>query len=63
MWVAGVVAVVGIVIAGIMYATASGDEAKIVRAKNFIRFALVGLAVAVMAWALQTFVLSAVGAT
>jgi hypothetical protein len=61
MWVAGVVSVVGLIVSGIMYATASGDEAKIVRAKNYIKFALVGLAVAVMAWALQTFVLGAVG--
>jgi hypothetical protein len=61
MWVAGVVSVVGLIVAGIMYATASGDEAKVARAKNFIKFSIVGLAVAILAFALQTFVLGAVG--
>jgi len=62
MWVTGVISVVGLVVAGIMYSTAAGDESKIVRAKNYIKFALVGLAVALLAFVLQTFVLDAVGA-
>lgn len=61
MWVAGIIAVVGIIMAGIMYATASGDESKVTRAKRFIRYAIVGLVIAILSWALQTFALKAVG--
>lgn len=55
-WVAGVVAVIVIIIAGIFYAISEGDAAKIKRAKDAILYAVVGLAVVMMAFVITNFV-------
>lgn len=60
LFVLGTVAVIVIVIGGIRYATANGDPQKITSAKNTIMYAVVGLIVAVMAWAIVTFVVTSV---
>jgi hypothetical protein len=57
-WIAGVVAVAMIIIAGIKYASSSGDSNNISSAKNTLIFALVGLAIAASAQAIVIFVLS-----
>jgi hypothetical protein len=56
MYVVGIVAVIIIILAGIMYATAAGDEAKVKKAKNALIGGIVGLAIAVLAWAIVDFV-------
>ena len=56
--VAGVVAVIYIIVAGIQYATSNGDPAKASRALKTIIFALVGLAIVIAAAALTNFVFS-----
>lgn len=55
-----VVAVLVIVIGGIMYTTSAGDMARVNQARNMIQYALIGLVVALLAWALVNFVLSSV---
>jgi hypothetical protein len=57
-WIAGVVAVVMIIVAGFKYSVASGDSSNISSAKNTLTFALVGLAIAASAQAIVLFVLS-----
>ena len=55
------IAVIKIVIGGIRYATSGGDSTQIQAAKNTILYAVVGLVVAIMAFAIVNFVLGAFG--
>lgn len=54
--VVALVAVVMIIIAGIRYATSGGDKAGVETAKNQILYAIIGLVVAFVAYALVAFV-------
>lgn len=53
----GAIAVVMIIIGGIRYATSNGDSNQITAAKNTILYAVVGLLVAIFAYAIVNFVL------
>jgi hypothetical protein len=55
----GAVAVVMIVIGGIKYTTSNGDSSSVTSAKNTILYAVVGLVVAIMAYAIVNFVIRA----
>jgi Na+-driven multidrug efflux pump len=52
-----IVVVILFVYAGIMFATAMGDEKKIEQAKEIIKYAIIGLIVALLAKALQVFLI------
>lgn len=54
--VAGVLAVVYVIVAGIQYATSNGDPAKASKALRIIIFALVGLVIVVTATILTNFI-------
>ncbi len=56
-WVVGVAAVIMIIIGGLRYVLSEGDTAGVNNAKNTILYALIGVAIAVMAQALVLFVL------
>ena len=56
--VLGVVAVVMIILGGVQYMTSAGDASKLAKAKNTILYAIVGLVVALMAYAIVNFVLN-----
>lgn len=53
----GIVAVIAIVVGGIRYTTSDGDSGKIKQAKDTILYAVVGLVVAMLAFAIVNFVL------
>ena len=55
-FLAGLAAVIIIVVAGIMYAISSGDSGKITKAKNMILYAVVGLVIVLSAFAITNFV-------
>ncbi len=55
--VIGIVAVVMIILGGISYATSKGDPGKIQKGKNTILYGIIGLVVALMAFAIVNFVL------
>jgi len=57
-YIAGIVAVIVIIIAGVSYATSLGDAGKITRAKNMILYAVIGLVVLLAAFAITNFVMS-----
>ncbi|MBR2586963.1 hypothetical protein IKE71_01155 [Candidatus Saccharibacteria bacterium] len=59
LYVIGILAVVMIIIGGVQYATSAGDQAAVTKAKNTIIYGLVGLAIAVLAYAIVNFVLGA----
>jgi len=55
-WVAGVIAVIVIIVAGFMYVTSGGDAAKVVKAKNAILYAVIGLVIIILAFVITGFV-------
>jgi hypothetical protein len=56
-FVAGITSVIVIIIAGIMYSTSGGDSSKVTQAKNAILYAVVGLVVTLMAFAITGFII------
>ena len=59
--VIGVVAVVVVVIAGIFMITANGNPDKIAKARQAIIFAIIGVIVALLAFAIVNFILDGIG--
>lgn len=55
--IAGIVAVIVIVVAGFIFVTSRGDANQIARAKSAILYAVIGLVVVVMAFAITQFIL------
>ena len=55
--VIGVVAVIMVIIGGYQYATSVGDAGKVKNAKNTIMYGIVGLVIALLAYAIVNFVL------
>jgi hypothetical protein len=60
LFVIGAVAVVMLVYGGIRYTISGGDQASVTAAKNTILYAVIGIIVAVMAYAIVNFVLTAI---
>lgn len=58
--IVGFVAVAMIVMGGISFATSQGDTAKVAKARNTILYGVVGLVVALLAFAIVNFVLKSV---
>ena len=56
----GVVAVIMIVLGGVQFVTAQGDASRVKKAKDTIMFAVIGLVVAILAWAIVNFVLGSI---
>lgn len=54
----GIVAVVMMIYGGFQFLTSAGDAAKVAKAKNIVMYSVVGLVVAVLAYAIVNFVLS-----
>lgn len=60
-WLAGVISVVVIIVSGIMYASSSGDSAKVAKAKTALLSAVIGLVVAIAAFAITGLIINTVG--
>ena len=60
LYVAGVIAVIIIVIGALRFVTSEGDAAAANKAKNSIAYALVGLVLAALAYAIVNFILSGI---
>ena len=58
--VAGLVAAVYVVIGGVEYMTSTGDSGKLAKAKNTILYALIGLAVCALAFAIVNWAIGAI---
>ena len=59
LFVLGAIAVIMIIIGGIRYTTSNGDSAQTKAAKDTILYAVVGLVVAILAYAIVNFVINA----
>lgn len=55
--VIGFIAVVMIILGGFQYTTSAGDASKVTKAKNTILYGIIGLVVALLAYAIVNFVL------
>ena len=55
-FLAGTIAIIVIIIAGIMYVTSSGDAGKVAKAKNLLTYAIVGIVVVMVAFVVTSFV-------
>lgn len=56
--VIGFLAVVMIIFGGVQYTTSAGDAAKVTKAKNTIMYGIIGLVIALLAYAIVNFILS-----
>ncbi len=56
-FLAGLIAVIVIIVAGIMYVTSAGNSASITKAKNLILYSIVGLVVIIAAFGVTNFVI------
>lgn len=57
LFLAGTIAVIMIILGGIRYATSQGDQSAITGAKNTVLYAIIGLVVTVLSYAIVNFVL------
>lgn len=57
LYIVGAVSVVVIIAAGLMYVTSTGDSGRVTRAKNMLMYAVVGLVIAFLSYAIVNFVL------
>ena len=58
--VVGIVAVAVVILGGVNYTTSAGDPAKVTKAKNTIIYGIVGLVIALLAFAIVNFVLKSI---
>ena len=56
--VAGIIAVVVIIIGGVLYMTAQGDPGKITKGKNCVIGGVIGLVICLLAFAIVTFAIN-----
>lgn len=59
LFILGAIAVIMIIIGGIRYATSNGDQAGVKAGKDIVLYAVIGLIVAILAYAIVNFVLDA----
>lgn len=58
LWFVGILAVIMLIWGGIRYATSAGDSNKVTAAKNTILYAIIGLVVALFAYAIVNFLVT-----
>ncbi|MGV9002138.1 MAG: hypothetical protein ACOH18_04285 [Candidatus Saccharimonadaceae bacterium] len=56
-FLAGTIAIIVIIVAGIMYTTSSGDAGRVTKAKNLITYSIVGLVVILSAFVITNFII------
>ena len=61
LWVVGILSVIMLVWGGIKYTTSAGDTNKVTSAKNTIIYAVIGLIISIMAYAIVNFVIGQIG--
>lgn len=59
LYIVGVIAVIMLIIGGIRYVTSGGDSKKVTDAKNTVLYAIIGLIIAFLAFAIVNFVITA----
>ena len=63
LYIVGIIAVIMLIIGGIKYVVSGGDSKKVTDAKNTVLYAIIGLVVCFLAFAIVNFVISALPAS
>ena len=63
LYVVGIISVVMLIYGGLRYVISGGDSKKVTDAKNTILYAIIGLIIAILAYAIVNFVINAVTGT
>ncbi len=58
LYIVGIVAVIMLIVGGIRYITSGGDAKKVTDAKNTVLYAIIGLVICLLAFAIVNFVVS-----
>lgn len=58
LYIVGIIAVIMLIIGGIRYVVSGGDSKKVTDAKNTVLYAIIGLVIAVFAYAIVNFVIT-----
>jgi hypothetical protein len=58
LFIVGIISVIMIIVGGIMYSTSAGDSGTVTKAKNTVLFAVVGLVIAFLAFAIVNWVIA-----
>ncbi len=61
LYAVGIISVVMLIFGGLRYVISGGDSKKVTDAKNTIMYALIGLIISILAFAIVNFVINAVG--
>ncbi len=61
LFLAGAIAVIAIIYGGIRYVTSTGDAARVKQAKDTILYGVIGLVIAILAFAIVQFVIQNLG--
>jgi hypothetical protein len=61
LWAIGILSVIMLIFGGIRYTVSGGDSNKVTAAKNTILYAVIGIVVAMLAYAIVNFVLTELG--
>ena len=59
LYIVGIIAVIMLIIGGIKYVISGGDSKKVTDAKNTVLYAIIGLIISLLAFAIVNFVISA----
>lgn len=59
LYIVGIIAVIMLIVGGIKYVISGGDAKKVTDAKNTVLYAIIGLVIAFLAFAIVNFVISA----
>ena len=57
----GIISVIMLIVGGLRYVVSGGDSKKVTDAKNTIMYAIIGLIIAILSYAIVNFVINAVG--
>lgn len=61
LYAVGIISVIMLIYGGLRYITSGGDSKKVTDAKNTIMYAIIGLIIAILAYAIVNFVINAIG--
>ena len=61
LYVVGIISVIMLIFGGLRYVVSGGDSKKVTDAKNTVLYAIIGLVIAILSYAIVNFVLNAIG--
>jgi uncharacterized membrane protein len=63
LYAVGIISVIMLIYGGLRYVISGGDSKKVTDAKNTIMYAIIGLIIAILSYAIVNFVINAIGGT